>query len=57
MDKNKIAEENLEMSDFVLNVYTDKVGLLDTQKLDRCFEYGYEAVIKNLDKIKEVIQK
>lgn len=54
---NKIAEENLEMSDFVLNVHTDKVGLLDTKKLDKCFEYGYEAVIKNLDKIKEVIQK
>ena len=54
---NKIAEENLNQSDFVLNVYTDKVGLLDTQKLDKCFEYGYEAVIKNLDKIKQVIQK
>ncbi len=28
---NKISEESLEMSDFVLNVYTDKVGLLDTR--------------------------
>lgn len=54
---NKIAEDNLKQSDFVLNVYTDKVGLLDTKKLDKCFEYGYEAVIKNLDKIKEVIEK
>lgn len=53
---NKISEENLEKSDFVLNVYTDKVGLLDIKKLDKCFEYGYEAVIKNLDKIKEIIK-
>lgn len=52
---NKISEENLEMSDFVLNVYTDKVGLLDTAKLDSCYKYGYESVIKNLDKIKEII--
>lgn len=53
---NKIAEENLEQSDYVLNVYTDKVGLLDINKLDKCFEYGYEAVIKNLDAIKEILQ-
>lgn len=53
---NKIAEENLEKSDYVLNVYTDKVGLLDINKLDRCFEYGYEAVIKNLEEIKQILK-
>lgn len=53
---NKIAEENLEKSDYVLNVYTDKVGLLDINKLDKCFEYGYEAVIKNLDEIKQILK-
>lgn len=53
---NKISEENLEKSDFVLNVYTDKVGLLDTEKLDKCFEYGYEAVIKNLEEIKQILK-
>lgn len=30
---NKISEESLEMSDLVLSVYTDKVGLLDTRKI------------------------
>lgn len=53
---NKIAEENLEKSDYVLNVYTDKVGLLDIKKLDKCFEYGYEAVIKNLEEIKQILK-
>ena len=53
---NKIAEENLEQSDYVLNVHTDKVGLLDIDKLDRCFEYGYEAVIKNLEQIKQILK-
>lgn len=52
---SKISEESLEMSDLVLNVYTDKVGLLDTQKLDSCYKYGYECVIQNLDKIKEIL--
>ena len=53
---NKIAEKGLEESDYVLNVYTDKVGLLDINKLDKCFEYGYEAVIKNLDNIKQILK-
>lgn len=53
---NKIAEENLRQSDYILNVYTDKVGLLDTDKLDKCFEYGYEAVIKNLEEIKQILK-
>ena len=52
----KISEENLQQADFVLNVYTDKTGLLDTQKLDSCYKYGYNAVIENLDKIKELLK-
>lgn len=50
---SKIAEESLEKSDYVLNVYTDKVGLLDVEKLDKCYEYGYQCVKENLAKLKE----
>lgn len=53
---NKISEESLESSDYVINVYTDKVGLLDAQKLDTCYKYGYNAVIQNINKIKQVIR-
>lgn len=53
---SKISEENLKKANFVLNVYTDKTGLLDTQKLDSCYKYGYNAVIENLDKIKGIIK-
>lgn len=52
---NKISEESLEMSDYILNVNTDKTGLFDIKKLDKCYEYGYKSVIDNLDKIKKVI--
>ena len=51
---SKISEESLEMSDIVLNVYTDKVGFLDVGKLDSCYKYGYDCVIKNIDKIKSI---
>ena len=51
----KISENNLKQANYILNVYTDKTGLLDMDKLDSCYKYGYNAVIENLDKIKEVI--
>ncbi len=53
---SKISEESLEASDFVLNVYTDKVGLLDVNKLESCYKYGYNSVIENLEKIKEIYE-
>ena len=51
----KISEENIKQANYVLNVYTDKTGLLDVEKLDSCYKYGYNAVIDNLEQIKEVI--
>ena len=52
---NKISEENLEKSDFVLTIKTDKTGLLDVDKLDSCYQYGYREVLKNIDKIREIL--
>lgn len=54
---NKISEENLAQSDYVLNVKTDKTGLLDVKKLDSCYKYGYDAVVNHIDEIKKVIEK
>ena len=51
---NKISEESLKDSDFILTISTDKTGLLDTEKLDRCYQYGYQAVMENLSHIKEI---
>ena len=53
---SKISEESLEMSDFVLNVYTDKVGLLDTEKLESCYKYGYNCVMENIEKIRKIVK-
>ena len=48
---NKIAEENLKQSDYIVTITTDKTGLLDIKKVDSCYQYGYIA------KIKEIIQE
>lgn len=54
---NKISEESINKSDLVLNIFTDKVGLLDIEKLDKCYKYGYDCAIKNIDKIKKILQE
>lgn len=52
---NKISEESLDMSDFILTIQTDKTGLLEIEKLDECYKYGYKAVIEKLPEIKNVL--
>lgn len=54
---NKIAEENLKQSDYILTIETDKVGLLDIKKMDSCYQYGYNTTMKEINKIKEIIQE
>ena len=52
---NKISEESLKKSDYILTIKTDKTGLLDVEKLDSCYKYGYNAVTQNIEKIKQII--
>lgn len=48
---NKIAENELKESDYILTVPTDSAGLLDIGKLDKCYKYGYDTTIKNIENI------
>ena len=52
---NKISEESLNQSDYVLTVSTDKTDLLDVEKLDNCYRYGYQAVMQNLKEIQKIL--
>ena len=52
---NKISEEGLNSSDYILTVETDKTGLLDIDKLDECYMSGYKIARENIDKIKNSI--
>lgn len=51
---NKISEKGLKQSDFILTVPTDRAGLFDIEKLDKCYKFGYDAVVANIDKIREM---
>lgn len=52
---NKVSEENIKNSDMVLTIQTDKTGLLEVEKLDDCYKYGYRQTINNIDKIINLI--
>lgn len=53
---NKISEESLQNSDFILTIQTDKTGLLDINQIDSCYKYGYKSALKNLAKIKSILK-
>ena len=52
---NKVSEENIKNSDMILTIQTDKTGLLEVEKLDDCYKYGYRQTINNMDKIINLI--
>ena len=52
---NKLSVNSLKKSDFILTIPTDGTGLIDINKMDICYKYGYETTIKNIDKIKKII--
>lgn len=54
---NKISEKGLEKSDFVLTVPTDRAGLFDIEKLDKCYKFGYDTVLQNLPQIKKMLKQ
>ena len=52
---NKIAENSLSLSDYVLTIKTEKTGLLDTKSIESCYKCGYEAAVQNMDNIKKYL--
>lgn len=53
---DKISEESLKEADVVVTVKTDKTGLFDTQKIDYCYESGYDSVMQNIKDIKRKLK-
>lgn len=49
---NKVSEESLNASDYIITIPSDGTGLLETTKIDYCYKSGYDTVMKNIDKIK-----
>lgn len=52
---NKLCDEQLEMSDFILTIPSDGTGLLDADNLDFCYKSGYTETMKQMEKIKNLL--
>ncbi len=52
---NKLCDEQLEMSDFILTIPSDGTGLLDVDNLDFCYKSGYTETMKQIEKIKNLL--
>ncbi|MCI8587408.1 MAG: patatin-like phospholipase family protein [Clostridia bacterium] len=54
---NKISEEGLKKADYVLTVPSDKTGLLDIEKIKKCYDFGYQAVKDNIEEILTMLKE
>ena len=52
---NKISEKSFEQSDLILTIPTDGAGLFDIDKLDKCYQFGYNTVMRNLKKFRDLL--
>lgn len=53
---NKLSANSLQKSDFLLTIPTDGTGLIDIDKMDKCYNLGYQTTKENIDKIKRIIE-
>mgnify|MGYP000586175683 FL=1 len=53
--ENKISEKSFEQSDLILTIPTDGAGLFDIDKLDKCYQFGYNTVMRNLKKFRDLL--
>lgn len=53
---NRISEKSLKNSDLILTIPSDKTGLLDIEKIGKCYKLGYDTAISNMEKILELLK-
>lgn len=52
---NRIIEEELNKSDYILEINLESIGMFDINKIEKCFEIGYESMKNKLDELKEIL--
>jgi len=53
---HELSNYELEGADYLLKIKTkEKIGLLDTSKIEYLYELGYETARKNMGEIKKII--
>ena len=54
---NKIIEAEVKKSDYILEIPTDdEIGFLDSNQIEKCYEFGYKETINKMDEIKKISQ-
>ena len=54
---NKIIEDEVKKSDYILEIPTDdEMGFLDSNQIEKCYEFGYKETINKMDEIKKISQ-
>lgn len=52
---SRISENELKNSDLIITVpIDDGVGLLDVDRIESCYKYGYDKTMEKMDEIKEM---
>ena len=55
---NKIIENDIEKSDFILEVPTeDDIGFLDSNQIEKCYECGYKMANEKIKQIHKILSK
>ena len=54
---NELANYEWEGTEYLLEIHTKKIGLLDMDKIDELYDIGYETAKKEMLKIEEEIKK
>ena len=54
---NKIIEDEVKKSDYILEIPTDdEIGFLDSNQIEKCYEFGYKETINKMEEIKKISQ-
>lgn len=54
---DKVSDEDLNSSDYILTIPTDGTSILDVTKIDFCFESGYKTAKKHMKEILKLIEE
>ena len=55
---NKIIENDVEKSDFILTIPTDdEIGFLDSNQIEKCYKCGYKTAMEKMEEIHKILSK
>ena len=55
---NKIIEDDVEKSDFILTIPTDdEIGFLDSNQIEKCYKCGYKTAMEKMGEIHKILSE